>query len=302
MVKISVIIPLLNETLLIVELVNRVKINVEHISQDFEIILVDDGSNDNTWEKIVIEASKEKRIKGIKFSRNFGHHYAITAGLQSSLGDWVVVMDGDLQDRPEVIPQLYNKAQEGFDIVFVSRQNRPEKVHYIIAQKLFYWILNRSSGIKFDSSQANFSIISRKVVQSFNLFSEHSRFYASSIKWLGFKHTHVKANHGERLAGKPSYTLKKRFNLAFDIIISYSERPLKVPLALGVLYLVTFVVLSFVSYLNLFDVNFPSLDTLFFLTTALQFMSLGIIGTYVGRIFHETKNRPLYIIEKKVNC
>ena len=141
MTHLSVVIPVFNENSLINELIRRVKLNVEKITQDYEIILVDDGSSDSTWEKISAEAILEKRIKGIKFSRNFGHHYAITAGLHEVAGQWVVVMDGDLQDRPEVIPELYSKAQEGFEVVFVSRKNRPEKLYYRIAQRLFYIIL-----------------------------------------------------------------------------------------------------------------------------------------------------------------
>jgi dolichol-phosphate mannosyltransferase len=141
MPKLSVVIPVYNESSLIDELVKRVKNNVKLITEDFEIIVVDDGSQDQTWTLIEIEAEVDKRLKGVKLSRNFGHHFAITAGLNNTNGEWVVVMDGDLQDRPEVIPDLYKKAQEGFDVVFVSRQNRPEKIYYRFAQKVFYIIL-----------------------------------------------------------------------------------------------------------------------------------------------------------------
>ena len=221
MAHLSVVVPVYNESSLIKELVKRVKVNVQLITEDFEIILIDDGSYDQTWELIESEANQEKRIKGVKFSRNFGHHYAITAGLHNAIGEWVVVMDGDLQDRPEVIPDLYKKAQMGFDVVFVSRQNRPEKLYYRIAQKFFYRILRLLSGIDFDSSQANFSIISKKVVQAFKIFPENARFYGSTIKWLGFERSFILADHGNRHSGKPSYTLKKRAQLAFDIIFSF---------------------------------------------------------------------------------
>jgi dolichol-phosphate mannosyltransferase len=234
MTNLSVVIPVFNENTLLNELIRRVKLNVEKITQDYEIILVDDGSNDSTWEKISDEARLEKRIKGIKFSRNFGHHYAITAGLHEADGQWVVVMDGDLQDRPEVIPELYSKAQEGFEVVFVSRKNRPEKLYYRIAQRLFYLILRILSGIEFDSKQANFSIINKKVVDAFKSFPESARFYGSTIKWLGFTRTQIFADHGVRFAGRPSYTLKKRIKLASDIILSFSERPLKFSIGLGV--------------------------------------------------------------------
>ena len=132
MVHISIVIPVFNECTLILELIKQVKSNVELITPDYEIVIVDDGSVDETWNFITHEAGNDSRVKGIRFSRNFGHHYAITAGLHKAIGEWVVVMDGDLQDRPEVIPDLYKKAQDGYDIVFVSRQNRPEKFYYKI--------------------------------------------------------------------------------------------------------------------------------------------------------------------------
>jgi dolichol-phosphate mannosyltransferase len=165
MTKLSVVIPLFNESMLIEELVKRVKANTEKVTNDYEIVLIDDGSKDTTWQKIKTEADIENRIKGIKFSRNFGHHYAITAGLHNATGDWVVVMDGDLQDRPEVIPELYRKALEGFDGVFVLRQERQEKFLYLFTQRLFYLILNLLSGIDFDYRKANFSII-KKIIDS----------------------------------------------------------------------------------------------------------------------------------------
>jgi glycosyltransferase involved in cell wall biosynthesis len=306
MPHLSVVIPVYNESSLIDELIKRVKTNIKLITEDFEIIIVDDGSQDNTWNSIENEAILENRIKGIRFSRNFGHHYAITAGLHNSDGEWVVVMDGDLQDRPEVIPDLYKKAQEGFDVVFVSRQNRTEKIYYRIAQKIFYWILRSLSGIDFDSRQANFSIISKKVVGAYKIFPENARFYGSTIKWLGFKTTDLLADHGVRFSGNPSYTLRKRIKLAFDIILSFSERPLKFTIGLGIFS-------SFISFIFFLDLNLGTSNsltgdaTITFILSSLYFLSgtilivLGIIGAFLGRVFQETKKRPLYIISEKLN-
>ena len=306
MVQLSVVIPLLNETSLIDELIRRVKLNVEKFTFNYEIILVDDGSSDKTWSLIVKAAKTEKKIRGIKFSRNFGHHYAITAGLHKSKGDWVVVMDGDLQDRPEVIPDLFKKSQEGFDVVFVSRQNRPEKIYYRIAQKIFYYILKNLSGIRFDSRQANFSIISRKVVDAFKTFPEYSRFYGSTILWLGFNRTFIVADHGHRFSGVPSYTLKKRLKLAADIILSFSERPLKFAIYLGL----------FISTLSIFGsfwvlirtlkwgfsvIGWPSLMLSIFFLGGIILTVLGLIGIYTGRIFQQVKSRPLFVIDSQVN-
>jgi glycosyltransferase involved in cell wall biosynthesis len=305
MTELSIVIPVFNESELIKELVKRVKSNTETITTDYEIILVDDGSNDSTWSEILREANLEKRVKGLKFSRNFGHHYAITAGLHQSSGKWVVVMDGDLQDRPEVIPQLFKKATEGFDVVFVSRQNRPEKLYYRLAQKVFYWLLRNLSGIDFDSRQANFSIINRKVVEAFKSFPENARFYGSTIKWLGFKRTQIFADHGQRFSGRPSYTLKKRIKLATDIILAFSERPLKFAIGLGTLmsllsFIFIFWILYRVIFLEYIISTLVSLVTVMFFSTGIILIVIGITGIYIGEIFRQVKNRPLYIIEDKI--
>jgi glycosyltransferase involved in cell wall biosynthesis len=306
MTHLSVVVPVYNESSLIKELIHQIKFCVKSLTEDFEIILVDDGSQDETWNFIENEANQEKRIKGIKFSRNFGHHYAITAGLHNSTGDWVVVMDGDLQDRPEVIPDLYNKAQTGFDIVFVSRQNRPEKLYYRVAQKFFYWTLRTLSGIDFDSRQANFSIINRKVVEAFKNFSENARFYGSTIKWLGFNRSFILADHGIRYSGKPSYTLKKRIKLASDIILSFSERPLKFAIGLGLLMSTISILLALWVVYGTFRWGYSvtgwasGIVSILF-SSGIILTVLGIIGIYLGRIFQEVKGRPLFIISETFN-
>jgi dolichol-phosphate mannosyltransferase len=306
MPHLSVVVPVFNEGSIIVELVKRVKTNVKLITDDFEIILVDDGSEDETWEFIGNEARQEKRVKGIKLSRNFGHHYAITAGLHNSSGEWVVVMDGDLQDRPEVIPQLYKKSQDGFDVVFVSRQNRPEKLYYRIAQKVFYWTLRKLSGIDFDSRQANFSIINKKVVKAFKDFPENARFYGSTIRWLGFKRTFILADHGVRYSGKPSYTFKKRVKLALDIILSFSERPLKFAIGLGLLMSSISIFLALWIVYGTFKwgysvIGWSSGIVSILFSSGIILTVLGIIGIYLGRIFQEVKGRPLFIISESHN-
>jgi dolichol-phosphate mannosyltransferase len=214
-------------------------------------------------------------------------------------------MDGDLQDRPEVIPDLYNKAQTGFDIVFVSRQNRTERLYYRVAQKFFYWTLRTLSGIDFDSRQANFSIINRKVVEAFKNFPENARFYGSTIKWLGFNRSLIYADHGVRHSGKPSYTFRKRLKLALDIITAYSERPLRIAIGLGVamsaVSFITFLALMGSFYLSIIDnLLIPSLISIVTLVFGMVFIILGIIGTYLGRVFTEVKRRPLYVISDSV--
>jgi dolichol-phosphate mannosyltransferase len=215
-------------------------------------------------------------------------------------------MDGDLQDRPEVIPDLYKKSQEGFDVVFVSRQNRPEKIGYRIAQRIFYFTLNILSGIRFDSRQANFSIINRKVVDAFISFPEYARFYGSTILWLGFNRTFIVADHGNRFSGSPSYTLKKRLLLASDIILSFSERPLKFAIYLGLLISSLSIIGSIWILIGTFKwgfsvVGWPSLMVTIFFLGGVILTILGLIGIYLGRVFQQVKNRPLYIISSQIN-
>lgn len=306
MTHLSVVVPVLNESSLIEELISQIKFNSQIITDQFEIIIVDDGSSDQTWNLITKIAIQDDRVKGLKFSRNFGHHYAITAGLQKSLGEWVIVMDGDLQDRPEVIQKLYKKAQEGYDIVFVSRTNRPEAKYYLVLQRLFYWLLNLLSGLDFDNTQANFSIISKKVVDAFNKFPENSRFYVSTIKWLGFKNSFVIAEHGKRFSGRPSYTFKKRIKLALDVIVAFSERPLRFSIYLGLtvssLSILGAIFILFKAFLQGFSVvGWASLIVSVFFLGGILLIVLGIIGIYIGHIFKEVKSRPLFIISESLN-
>jgi len=304
--KISVVIPVYNEELIIHELIKRVKSNIEKITSEYEILLIDDGSLDSTWIKIEIESTLEPRVKALKFSRNFGHHYAITAGIEKSTGDYVVIMDGDLQDNPEAIPVLFNKVKENYDIVFVNRINRPEGKLYLLIQRLFYWLLRNLSGIKFDRRQANFSIIKRKVANAFLKFPEQSRFYVSTIKWLGFESTSIDFSHGNRFGGNPSYTIRKRMRLAFDIIFSFSNRPLVFAIYLGSVIsgisFLTFIYLLIRSQISEFSVlGWASIICAIFFTSGLTLVILGIHGLYIGGIFSEVKRRPLFIVSEEKN-
>lgn len=306
MTRLSVITPVLNEYSIISILISEIKIGCEKITNDYEIIIVDDGSTDETWNRIKTEASTETRIKGLRFSRNFGQHYAITAGLEFSKGDYVVVMDGDMQDNPAVIPNLYQKAQEGYEIVFVSRQNRPESLVYRLFQKLYYVLLRFLSGINFDSSEANFSILSRKVVEAYKTIPEQARFYGSTVKWLGFKRTSIKANHGSRFAGLPSYTFRKRVNLAMDVVVAFSNRPLKAAIIFGAILASVSVISMGLLFYNSLKYGFvvtgwASLMVTIIFSTGSLMTVLGILGVYLGRVFHEVKSRPLYIVDEVTN-
>lgn len=304
MYYISVVVPVLNEESLVGQLIESLDLELEKISTNNQIIIVDDGSIDRTWGEIVRKKENMPNLLGIRLSRNFGQHYAITAGLAETNSEWVVVMDGDFQDRPEVIHELLARALQGYEIVFVNRENRPEKTYYKVLQKIFYFTLNTLSGLNLDSRQANFSIISRNVVEGFNKYSENTRFYASTVKWLGFKRSEISASHGKRLNGKPSYTLRKRIRLAVDIILSFSERPLKLSVGLGVVTSL----FAIISSLNLFWKAFTKgytvlgwasviISVMFF--SGVILIVLGIIGLYLGKVFNEVKNRPLYLISER---
>jgi dolichol-phosphate mannosyltransferase len=305
MQEISVVAPIYNEEQTISEFVKQVTNTLNQISIDYEIILVDDGSNDNSWETIKTEVLSNSNIRGIKLSRNFGHHYAISAGLHKVNSKWTVVMDSDLQDRPDVIKDLYSKAKEGYEVVFVSRINRPESFGYLFLQKIFYKLLNLFSGLKFNSRQANFSIIGHKVVDAFRQFPENARFYGSTIKWLGFKTTEINAPHGTRFSGKPSYTFKKRVKLALDIILSFSDRPLKFAIYFGTfMALIAIIISVWIVWGALNDefvvLGWASLMASIFFVGGSILIVLGILGTYLGRVFSEVKNRPLYVISDEI--
>ena len=306
MPKYSIVVPIHNEELNVNELTNRLMAVMSKVGETFEILIIDDGSQDNTW-KILLEIGEvEKRLKAIRLSRNFGQHHAITAGLNICKGDWVVVMDGDLQDRPEVIPQLIDESIKGFDVVFVNRTNRPEKMYYRILQRIFYFTLKKLSGIKFNHSQANFSIINRKVVNYFNKFPEQARFYGSTIKWLGFKQSSVSADHGTRFGGRPAYTLKSRIKLASDVILTFSEKPLVMSIKVG--FIMAIASLSIFAWVVTSKIiwgykilGWASLIASVFLSSGIIIFVLGILGIYIGRIFNEVKNRPLYVVDEHLN-
>jgi len=303
MTIISAVIPVFNESLLINELVSRVSKNLELITSDYRIILIDDGSTDETWNLISKAVSEDTRITGVRFSKNFGQHCAIAAGLKISDSEWVVVMDGDLQDRPEIIPDLYAKTKEGYDIVYVSRQNRPEKLYYRMLQKLFYKVLNLVSDRRFDPSQANFSIISRKVVRAIELIPNSVKFYASSVNSVGFMKTAISANHGGRYAGRPSYTFKKRVRLAFDIIFTFSRKPLRYLITSGFIVSVigTLVIIlgTFPNNNIMLENSFP--EILIFVNVLLNLNSLLILsmmGIYFIYWMNFTSSTPPYIVEE----
>ena len=305
MSHISVIIPVFREELLLLELRDRLRSALSSITEDFEVILVDDGSVDGSWNVIHDISEEDSRIKAIRFTRNFGQHYAITAGLDACDGDWVVVMDGDLQDRPEVIPELYAKVQEGYDVVFVARQNRPESRLYQLAQRTFYAIFRYLAATEYNPEYGNFSIMSRAVVKHFRSLHENLRFYGAIVHWLGFRHASIQAEHGTRYAGTSVYTLGSRIRLAATIIVAYSDKPLRLSIGLGlVMATLSFLYGGYIVLRAIFGdlavQGWASLIVSIYLVGGILMVVLGIIGIYIGKMYNEMKRRPLYVVAETV--
>ena len=271
------------------------------VSEDYRIVLVDDGSSDATWSKIMASAQENARVLGLRLSRNFGQHVAIAAGLKAVDADWTVVLDGDLQDRPEVIPELYEKAQQGHDVVFVARESRPESALYKLAQGVFYKTLRTMTGTDYNPAHGNFSIISRTVLLELNKVTENDRFYGGLVEWLGFRRATLKAKHGERFAGVTSYSLLSRIKFAKNIILSFSIRPLYAAVIFGaVVTALSFVfglVILFKALFFGYEVQgWPSMMVSIYFVGGVQMLMIGMNGLYVGRIAEEVKNRPLYVV------
>lgn len=304
--RISIVSPVYKAEKIIDELVSQIIKSVSLITLDFEIILIEDGSPDNSWNKIVENSKKYKVVKGISLSRNFGQHHAITAGLDHIKGDWIVVMDCDLQDNPKEIINLYNKALEGFDIVYAKRINRQDSLIKRLQSKVFYKVFKWLSGINQDDTIANFGIYSNKVIDSVNKMREPMRAFPPMLKWVGFRYSTIEVIHGVRYEGKTSYNWSKLLNLAIDIIISYSDKPLKLSIKIG--FFLSFFSIFFIFHIlysyvtgTISQIGYSSLIiSIWFLSGVLLFF-LGIVGLYIGKAFEAIKQRPLYLISNKTN-
>jgi len=300
---ISIVIPVYSCCSSLDELCSRLSITIGSITQDYEIILVNDSSPDQAWEKITQLSYSDNRIKGINLSRNFGQHYAITAGLDHANGDWIVVMDCDLQDKPEEIVKLYNTAQEGYDIVFGRRSQRKDTYFKKLGSSLFYKLYSYLTDTQTDGSIANFSIISNKVLQVLKSMKEQNRMYPLFVNFLGFNKIVIDIEHAARIEGQSSYTLKKLISLAIDSIVSQSNKPLRLSIKLGFLLSFFSIIYAFWLIVRYFIYNVPvegwtSVMVSIYFIAGLLFANMGFLGLYIGKIFDETKNRPIYIIKE----
>jgi len=305
-VHISIVSPVYEAENIVEELVAKIKESVSPLTNNFEIILVNDYSPDKSWLKILQESKKDSRIKGINLSRNFGQHRAITAGLNYTMGDWVVVMDCDLQDRPDEIPNLYKKALEGWDIVYARRMERQDKLSKKNSSKFFYWVYGYLSGIKTDKSIANFGIYHAKVIFEYNKMKELARSFPSLLQYLGFKSCAIDVKHAERFDGSSSYTFLKLLNLASDVIISNSNKPLKISVKLGFcisMFSFLIAIYNVGAYFGGF-IEVPGFTTTIFsiwFVGGLILTVLGVLGLYIDKIFNQVKGRQLFIVSEEIN-
>jgi polyisoprenyl-phosphate glycosyltransferase len=299
----SVVIPVYRAVNCLDELYLRLKTALESVSADFEIVLIEDCGGDGSWQVIERLAAADPRVRGIQFSRNFGQHYGITAGLDYCHGDWVVVMDCDLQDRPEEIPRLYAKALEGYDVVLARRGARRDPALKRISSWLFYKIFSYLADLEYDGQSGNFRIMSRKVVTNFRRMGEQLRFFGGLVQWMGFPTASIEVEHAKRFEGKSTYTFAKLFKLASETIIAHSDKPLRLAVRFG--FLLAFISFFYGAYILgralVYSSPIPGWSSLI---VSLYFIGgiivaiLGILGIYLGKTFDESKKRPLYIIRR----
>ncbi len=305
---ISVVIPMYFEELVAKTCYQRLTAVMQGMGAPYELIFVNDGSADQTLPILKELAAADRHVKIISFSRNFGHQMALTAGVSRAGGDCVVVIDADLQDPPELIPQMVNMWREGIEVVYAKRKKRKGETWFkLLTAKCFYRVLASLSDVKIPTDTGDFRLMDRKVVEAFKQLPERNRFIRGIVSWLGFKQAPIEYERDERLAGDTKYPLKKMLKFAWDGIISFSVKPLKLVGFLGVCaMLVAAAILIYALIMHLMQKGtispgWTSLMTAITFFAGVQLLSVSIVGEYIGRIYDESRNRPLYIISECVN-
>ena len=300
-VAISVVIPVFNEQDTLERLLERLTATLDGLGEPYEVIFVNDGSSDGSLALLRAFNERDPRLKCICLSRNFGHQVAISCGIDFAAGDGVIVMDGDLQDPPEVLPGLIARWREGFDVVYAIRQQRKENVVMRAAYKGFYWILSKVSYLDIPLDSGDFSLMDRRVVDVLKSMPERNRFVRGLRTWVGLRQTGFEYVRDARYAGESKYTLTKLMRLAFDGLVSYSFVPLRAVSNLGLL--VSLSALAYMVYLmgsrlvgDQVIAGWTSTVVIVLFLGGIQLLSLGIIGEYIGRVFDEVKQRPQYVV------
>ncbi len=303
---ISVVIPIYNEELLIDELVSRTIAALEKIEVYFEIIIIDDGSTDKSLQKLIKINKSDKRIKVIQLSKNYGHQSAFTAGLTISAGEYIVMMDGDLQDPPELIEEMYRKltGNKDLDIVYAKRRSKQENTYRKLLMSFFHKLFHRISSLEHANDAGNFSIFTKEVKEAIMLYTEKIRYIPGLRLHVGFAQDYIMFDRDTRFAGKSKMNLSKLFSLALDAIFSFSYLPIRFMLILGVIGVLTsllgFVYVFASKFLGIAPYGWSSNLFFMFFFNSLQITFIGIIGEYIYRIYKEVQNRPLFIIKRKI--
>lgn len=304
-VKISIVSPVYRTEKIIPELVRRVSEEVSKISDNFEIILVEDGSPDNSWQVIEKICAENKKIKGISLSRNFGQHYAVTAGVNKATGDFIVIMDCDLQDNPADIALLYQKFKEGNEIVFTRRKNRQHGFFKRLNSRIYNLLFRIFSERQYDVNAGSLVGFGKNAREAFSRFPDKDRLYLQILKWIGFRSTYVEVEHQPRFEGKSSYNYFKLFHMALQGWTSHSDKMLKFSIYIGFFMAFLSFLLGLTIIYRYFVENlqpgWPSIIVAILFSTGLILISIGIAGIYIGKTFEQAKNRPLYIIQKELN-
>jgi glycosyltransferase involved in cell wall biosynthesis len=304
--EISVVSPVYQAENLIQPLVERLAKVLGTLTSSYEIILVEDGSPDRSWPAVARECAAHPEVVGVRLSRNFGQHYAISAGLHRARGEWVVVMDCDLQDQPEEIPRLLQRAREGWDVVLARRSVRHDSWLKRTCSRLFYVVLSYLTGTKLDAAVANFGVYHRRVIAAINAMPESIRYFPTMVRWVGFRSTAIDVTHAARPEGRTSYNWSRQLNLACDIALAYSDKPLKLVVKTGVVISATGFVFAgymFVQALRgkIAVLGYASLIVSVWVLAGLIILISGVVGLYVGKIFEGVKQRPAFIVSETIS-
>lgn len=306
-IKLSVVIPVYYEEAVVEACYQALKEVMKKGNWQYEFIFVNDGSKDQTLPLLKEIARQDKQVKIIDFSRNFGHQIAITAGIFHSTGDATVIIDADLQDPPEVIINLVEKWQEGYDMVYAKRKKRKgESLFKLGTAKCFYRFLHFMADVEIPMDTGDFRLMDRKVVEAFKTMPERNRFVRGMVSWIGFDQTFIEYERDERLAGTTKYPFKKMLRFASDGIISFSTKPLKMVHSLGTITICIALILLVYSLIAKFALHstvsgWTSIMVAITFFSGTQLFCIGILGEYIARIYDESKNRPLYLIKDKIN-
>jgi glycosyltransferase involved in cell wall biosynthesis len=306
--ELSVVLPVYNEEAGLPELYRRLSEVLRAQGWTYEVIFVNDGSRDGSWARILDLANRDPRVCGVNLSRNFGHQTAITAGVELSRGAAVVVMDSDLQDPPELIPELYARYREGFDVVYAQRRTREGETWFKeLTAKVFYRLIRRMTTIDIPVDTGDFRLMSRRVVQDLKRLQEQSRFVRGLVTWLGYNQTPVVYDRSRRYGGATKYPLSKMMRFAFDGITGFSGQPLRLASHVGLFF--AFASLALMAGLTIYKLGggegvipgWTSLAVAVLFLGGVQLLAIGILGEYIGRIYDEVKRRPLYLVKDRVN-